>query len=93
MLGIRPAFDNNTIVDLELTNEASRELSLVNLGSRLVVVTPTGEDTRLHELSVGIKKPIVLRPQTDSAVSLLFAGKLAGVHAIRLDGQEITLSR
>ena len=74
IVGVEPSFEENIEVSLELVNHADQAFSIEGLGMGEVVrlLDDQGKLAPLHRVSVGLAKPIRVRPGATTKASLLF---------------------
>jgi hypothetical protein len=70
----RPVFDGNVEVSVSINNTSSSPLSVdgMDRDARVLLKGADGSVSLLHPLSVGVAKPIRLRPNEQTTAKLLF---------------------
>lgn len=81
----RPAFDNHTEVFVALANQGQEPIEIRDLAADGAVrLAHAGGIAALHPVSVGVKKPIRLRPGQVTQTSLLFEATPGAPRALQL---------
>jgi hypothetical protein len=86
----QPAFDQNTEVFVTIVNRGAERVVIDGLAAPgAVSLQHEGGAARIHEISVGVKKPIEIEPGTLTSMSLLFEPAPGAPRTLRLYDREL----
>jgi hypothetical protein len=87
------AFGNNTEVLVDIKNKTDEAVLIQGLDANgaVVLVYEGGQQAKLHRVSVGVAKPIVVPPRGSRSTSLLFEARNGAPRQLRVYGQDYAI--